>query len=148
MGGHLACPNKNGAGSSIRRRVLSRGFGLENAEHHPNHRLAARAHYMVGRMYIEAGEYEEGLGVLYRWIQERKGAADEGEVLYFGGLGFAKLGRCDDAIVYFRTIVKRKKYADHLQAKAAQQIATLEADEAGQCKQPASPKEPLSDPFW
>ena len=94
----------------------------------------AEVQFNIGLTFFSAREYRQALGEFYRVIQESPKAEVIPDALYYSGLGFAKLGQCDNAIAYFNALRQKKTKAPaHYKTKAEEQIAILKKDSGEIC---------------
>lgn len=105
----------------------------EILETHPNHRLAEAAHLQIGRTYFEERTYKAAAASFYDFLQQRPRANKVAMALYYGGLSFAKLGRCEDAIAYFEAITRPATRASaDVRDKARTQVRILREHLSGE----------------
>lgn len=90
--------------------------------------------FKIGLTYYSERDYKSALGEFYRIIQDTPNATVMPDALYYSGLAFAKLGQCNNAILYFEALGEKKtKAPKQYKDRAKEQIALLKKDEDGIC---------------
>lgn len=101
---------------------------------YPGDARQAEAKFKVGQTFYNERDYKSALGEFYRLIQEEPESAILPDALYYSGLGFAKLGQCQNAIQYFNAVTRLKDKASEQHLKAAKgQIELLQRDKGEIC---------------
>jgi TolA-binding protein len=89
--------------------------------------------FNIGLTYFSERDYKAALGEFYTITQSFPKADITNDALYYSGLSFAKLGQCENAIIYFETLKKRRKAPAAYKNKAAEQIGILKKDTGDIC---------------
>lgn len=100
---------------------------------YPDDKRLAEVKFNVGLTYFSERDYKAALGEFYSITQQYPKADITNDALYYSGLSFAKLGQCQNAIIYFETLRKRRKAPAPYKKKAAEQITILKKDTGNIC---------------
>lgn len=116
---------------------------------YPNDPQIPEVRFKIGLTYFSERDYKSSLGEFYRVIQDSPKAEVVPDALYYSGLSFAKLGQCENAIAYFKALVKKGSKAPERYKKAAtEQVEILGKDKGELCldRRPASPGDAVPRP--
>ena len=107
---------------------------------YPEDKRIPEVKFNVGLTYFSERDYKAALGEFYSITQEYPKADITNDALYYSGLSFAKLGQCQNAIIYFQTLKKRRKAPAAYKQKAGEQIGILKKDKGKICIDDAKKK--------